>query len=50
MHLLYITDEYTDMEPAAGVREISAIILDAVHNVDKPHPAGEPIVGEMTRE
>lgn len=50
MHLLYIADEYTDVESAVGAQEISAIVLDALHNPDKPRPAGESIIGEMTRE
>ncbi|KAM5542450.1 hypothetical protein V8D89_003909 [Ganoderma adspersum] len=50
MHLLYIADEYTDVESAAGVQEISAIILDILHNPEKARPAGEPIIGEMTKE
>ncbi len=43
-------DEYTDMEPTAGVQEISEIVLDALQNVDKPRPEGELVIGEMTRE
>nr|VWO96337.1 N/A [Ganoderma boninense] len=50
MHLLYIADEYTDVESAAGVQEISSIILDALHNPDKPRPIGELVIGEMTKE
>ena len=50
MHLLYIADEYTDVESAVGTQEISAIVLDALHNPDKPRPAGESIIGEMIRE
>lgn len=50
MHLLYIVDEYTDVEPSAGVQEISGIILDVLQNPDKPGPAGKSIIREMTRE
>nr|WDV18262.1 sesquiterpene synthase [Ganoderma sinense] len=50
MHLLYIADEYTDAESAAGVQEISSIILDALHNPDTPRPEGESVIGEMTKE
>ena len=50
VHLLYVIDEYTDVESAAGVQEISSIILDALHNPDKPRPIGELVIGEMTKE
>ena len=50
IHLLYVIDEYTDVETATGVREISGIVLDAINNTDKPRPEGELIVGEMSRE
>ena len=30
--------------------EISAIILDALHNTDKPRPEGELVIGEIIRE
>ena len=49
MHLLYIVDEYTDVEPSAGVQEISGIILDVLQNPDKRGPAGKSIIREMTR-
>ena len=50
VHMLFIIDEYTDMEPTAGVHEISDIILDALHNPDKPRPEGELSLGEMVRQ
>ena len=48
--MLFIIDEYTDMEPSAGVQEISDIILDALRNPDKPRPEGELSLGEMIRQ
>ena len=50
VHMLFIIDEYTDMEPTAGVHEISDIILDALRNPDKLRPEGELSLGEMIRQ
>ena len=50
VHLLYVIDEYTDVEPIEGVREIGEVILDALHNTDKPRPEGEIVLGEICRE
>ena len=50
MHALYVFDEYTDRESSAGVRDISAIILDALRNTDKPRPEGELVLGKIIRE
>ncbi|KAM5542485.1 hypothetical protein V8D89_003944 [Ganoderma adspersum] len=50
IHLLFVIDEYMDMEPSAGVYEISDIILDALRNPDKPRPEGELSIGEMARQ
>ncbi|PIL37688.1 terpene synthase [Ganoderma sinense ZZ0214-1] len=50
LHALYVYDEYTDRESSAGVREISAIVLDALRNTDKPRPEGELVIGEIIRD
>ncbi|KAI1791069.1 isoprenoid synthase domain-containing protein [Ganoderma leucocontextum] len=50
VHLLFVIDEYTDMEPTAGVKEISDIVLDALHNTDKPRPEGELVIGKIARD
>ncbi|PIL37703.1 terpene synthase [Ganoderma sinense ZZ0214-1] len=50
MHLLFVIDEYTDMETTAGAHEISDIVLDALNNTDKPRPNGEVIIGEIVRD
>ena len=48
--MLYVIDEYTDLEPSAGVREISGIVLDALRNPYKPRSEGELAMGEMIRQ
>ncbi len=50
MDLFFVIDEYTDFEQAPAVKKIVDMLLDAVHNPQKPRPAGEPILGEMMRE
>ncbi|KAL1940077.1 hypothetical protein VTO73DRAFT_9412 [Trametes versicolor] len=50
MDLFFVIDEYTDHELAPAVKEMVGMLLDAVHNPQKPRPAGEPILSEMMRE
>ena len=50
MNVLFVIDEYTDVETTSGVREISDIVLDALNNPDKPRPKGELILGEIVRD
>jgi len=50
MHVFFLVDEYTDVESAHAVRDIVAIVLDAMHNPHHPRPEGEIIVGEITRQ
>ena len=42
-------DEYTDVEPAHIVKDMSAIVMDALENPSKPRPEGETMLGEITR-
>ena len=50
MNVFFVVDEYTDVEPAPVVREIIAVLIDALHNPDKPRPEGEIMLGELTRQ
>ncbi|RPD81425.1 terpenoid synthase [Lentinus tigrinus ALCF2SS1-7] len=50
MNLVFIIDEYTDVEPAPVVREMIEVVIDALRNPDKPRPEGEIILGEITRQ
>lgn len=50
MDLFFVIDEYTDHELAPAVKEMVGMLLDAVHNPQKPRPVGEPILSEMMRE
>ena len=50
IHLYFLIDEYTDIEPAPIVREMADIVFDAFNNPDKPRPEGEVILGEVARQ
>ena len=50
MNVFFVVDEYTDVEPAPVVREMINIVIDAMHNPDKPRPEGEILLGEVTRQ
>ena len=50
MNVFFVVDEYTDVEPAPVVREMIGIVIDALHNPDKPRPEGEILLGEVTRQ
>ena len=50
MNVFFVVDEYTDVEPAPVVREMIGIVVDALHNPDKPRPEGEIMLGEVTRQ
>ncbi len=50
MNVFFVVDEYTDVEPAHGVRDIIEIVIDALQNPDKPRPEGEIMLGEVTRQ
>ncbi|PCH42430.1 terpenoid synthase [Wolfiporia cocos MD-104 SS10] len=50
MNVLFVLDEYTDVESAPGVREIADIVLDALQNPSKRRQEGEILLGEMARQ
>ena len=50
MNVFFIIEEYTDVEPTPGVREIVRIVIDAINNPEKPRPKGETVLGEITRQ
>jgi len=50
MHVLFLVDEYTDVEPAHVVREMVDIVLDAMKNPHKPRPQDEVVLGEIARQ
>ncbi|TCD62382.1 terpene cyclase [Steccherinum ochraceum] len=50
MHVFFLVDEYTDVEPAHVVLEMINIVLDAMKNPHKPRPEGEVILGEIARQ
>ena len=50
MNLLFVIDEYTDVESAPAVREIVDVIIDALNHPKKPRPEGEILLGELARQ
>ena len=50
MYLECLIDDQTDVEPLPVVRELVDIMIDALHNPDKPRPEGEPVLGRIVKE
>lgn len=50
MNLLFVIDEYTDVEQESAVQEIVDVAIDAIRNPNKPRPAGEVVLGEIARQ
>lgn len=50
INILFVVDEYTDVEPAPAVKEIADMLIDAVYNPQRPGQAGELVLGKMMRE
>ncbi|GBE81078.1 terpenoid synthase [Sparassis latifolia] len=50
MNVFFVFDEYTDNEPVDVVKQIAEISMDALRNPHKARPAGENVVGEITRQ
>jgi Delta6-protoilludene synthase len=48
--VFFVVDEYTDVEPEPVVREMIGVVIDALHNPQKPRPEGEIMLGEITRQ
>ena len=50
MIVLFLMDEYTDVENATKTAEIVDIAIDALKNPQQPRPEGEVILGEVIRQ
>ena len=50
MYLVFVLDEYTDVENTPVVTEMVDICRDALNNPTKPRPEGEVVLGEITRQ
>ncbi|KAI0052312.1 terpenoid synthase [Auriscalpium vulgare] len=50
MMLFFVFDEFTDKEDGKGVRKYVDIVVDAIEHPDRPRPAGEHVLGEITRQ
>ncbi|KAI0630499.1 terpenoid synthase [Trametes polyzona] len=50
MNMLFAFDEQSDKLDGVGTRHLVDILIDVVHNPDRPRPNGEPLLGEITRQ
>ena len=50
MNFFFLFDEYSDVEDEKTVQEFANIIMDALRNPHKPRPAGESLLGEVSRQ
>ncbi|KAI0345597.1 terpenoid synthase [Trametopsis cervina] len=50
VHVRFLVDEYTDVEPESVVRDMINVVIDALHNPYRPRPEGETVLGEITRQ
>ena len=50
MNLLLLFDEYSDVEDEKTIQEFASIMMDALRNPHKPRPAGESLLGEVSRQ
>lgn len=50
VYVLYVFDDYTDAEPEPVVREMAAVVMDALRRPHEPRPSGEILLGELTRQ
>ncbi|KAI0706366.1 terpenoid synthase [Earliella scabrosa] len=50
MNLFFLFDEYSDVEYEKTVQEFARIVMDALRNPHKPRPAGESLLGEVSRQ
>lgn len=50
MNLFFLIDEHSDVANDKGVRIMSNIVMDAIHNPYIPRPKGEWIGGEAARQ
>lgn len=50
MNLFFVIDEHTDVLDEASVQVLADISLNALLNPTKLRPAGESVIGEITRQ
>lgn len=50
MNVFFVFDEYSDIADEKTTQKFADIIMDALRNPHKPRPAGESLVGEITRQ
>ena len=50
MNVIFVVDEYTDIENATVTSGMVDMAIDAIHNPHKIRPEGECILGEIVRQ
>ncbi|TBU29047.1 terpenoid synthase [Dichomitus squalens] len=50
MNVFFVFDEYSDVTDEKTVQGLADIIMDALRNPFAPRPAGENVLGEITRQ
>ncbi|EMD33938.1 hypothetical protein CERSUDRAFT_97863 [Gelatoporia subvermispora B] len=50
MNLFFVFDEYTDTVDEVEARRLADISMNALRNPEKPRPAEESLIGEVTRQ
>ncbi|TCD62386.1 hypothetical protein EIP91_006968 [Steccherinum ochraceum] len=50
VYVLYVFDDYTDAEPESVVREMAAVVMDALQHSFEPRPSEEILLGELARQ
>ncbi|THH26436.1 hypothetical protein EUX98_g7752 [Antrodiella citrinella] len=50
MNVFFVIDEYSDVADEKTTQGIADIVMDALRNPLTPRPAGESIIGEITRQ
>jgi len=50
VNLIFIFDELSDCEDAAGVQEMADTAVAVLRNLDAPRPADERLIGEVIRQ
>lgn len=50
MVLFYVYDEFTDIDGPKVGSHLASIVMDALHNPNKPRPTGEFGIGELARQ
>ncbi|KZT12302.1 terpenoid synthase [Laetiporus sulphureus 93-53] len=50
MNIVFVIDDYTDVQDATVCDKVADVVKHALHNVCEPRPDGEMIIGEIARQ